>query len=353
MKIGIYDPYLDDIGGGERYMMTIAKVLAEKNQVDVFWDNESDLRKIEERFSLDLSRIKLVKNIFNGSVLFSQKQKTARIYDGIIILSDGSIPLLLSKKVYLHLQQPISYKLSLKDKIKLKKINKIFCNSAFTKNFIENNYKKKSELLYPPVSIFGKTANKENIIFHVGRFRVLNVKSQDYKKQQFMIDTFKKMVDDGLKNWKFVLAVSLNDQKDERFMVMKKSTEKYPIEFLINSNMNDLWRKGSKAKIYWHATGFGEDLKRNPHLAEHFGISTVESMGTGAVPVVINAGGQKEIVTDGVNGFLWDTQEEFIKKTLRLINDDKLLKSMSEKAFQSSKYFDESNFAKKVLEIIK
>ena len=38
MKIGIYDPYLDDIGGGEKYMMSIAEVLSLENIVDVLLD---------------------------------------------------------------------------------------------------------------------------------------------------------------------------------------------------------------------------------------------------------------------------------------------------------------------------
>lgn len=351
MKIGIFDPYLDDIGGGERYMMTVAKCLAEENDVDIFWDNEEDLRKIEVRFSLDLSDIKLVPNIFNYS--FIKKQKASKRYDIIIVLSDGSIPVLSSKKIYLHMQQPVAYRLSVKDKLKLKRINGIFCNSTYTKEFIETNYKIKCSLLYPPVSIFGNSKNKENIIFHVGRFRVMNVKTKDFKKQQVMIDTFKDLVDKGLRKWKFLLAVSLNDLSDPTFLAMKKSAKGYPIEFLINSPKDKLWEKGSRAKIYWHATGIGEDLKKNPHLAEHFGISTVEAMGVGAVPVVFNAGGQREIVTDSINGFLFNTKEELEKKTLRLVKDPELLSRMSMKAFDRSKEFDENNFGKEVSKIIK
>jgi glycosyltransferase involved in cell wall biosynthesis len=350
MKIGIYDPYLDDIGGGERYMMTIAKCLSTDNEVDVFWDELEDFEMIRDRFSLDLSKVRLTKNIFNLS--FIDKQLASRKYDAIIILSDGSIPILSAKKVFLHLQQPVSYSLSVKDKIKLKKIDKIFCNSKFTKNFVEDNYKIKCELLYPPVSIFGNNSKKENTIFHVGRFRVMNVKTQDYKKQQVMIDTFKSLVDGGLKNWKFLLAVSLPDENDETFIKMKNTTKNYPIEFLVNSDNKKLWKEGSKAKIYWHATGYGEDLKANPHYAEHFGISTVEAMGAGLVPVVINAGGQKEIVENGKNGFLWDSLEEFREKTLSLIDDQKLLSKLSLAAFQRAGDFDENNFCHNINKII-
>lgn len=354
MKIGFFDPYLDDIGGGERYMMTMASCFSKDNSVDIFWNDSADLKKIEERFSLDLSRINLVQNIFDPSFSFQQKLIKSKKYDAIIFLSDGSIPFLLSKKLFVHIQRPITQvNISSKDKLKLRRVSKIFVNSQFTKNYVDKIFGVNSHLLYPPVSINGAESKKENIILHVGRFRVLNVKAQDYKKQQVMIDAFKDLVDHGLKSWGFVLAVSLTDLKDPEFVKMQNSIKGYPIEFLINSNNKDLWRIGSKAKIYWHASGFGEDLKTYPELAEHFGISTVEAMGVGAVPVVINAGGQMEIVKDGVNGFLWDNLEEFKKKTLRLIDDEELWEKLSKKAFEDSKFFGEENFCKRVHELIK
>ena len=354
MKIGIFDPYTDDVGGGERYMLTIASCLAKEHTVDLFWDNKTDVKRIEERFSLNLSKINLVKNIFNGSVSFKDKILTTKKYDSLVFLSDGSIPFVLSKKLFLHIQQPItSISISSKDKLKLRRVNKIFVNSSFTKGFVDKTYGVRSELLYPPVSIFGNKNKKENIILHVGRFRVLNVRATDYKKQQVMIDAFKDLIDKGLKNWKFVLAVSLPDVNDERFVVMRNSAKNYPIEFIVNSNKDELWKTGAKAKIYWHASGFGEDLVNHPELAEHFGISTVEGMGVGAVPVAINAGGQKEIVKDGENGFLWNSLPEFKNKTLELINDQVLWEKMSKKAFEDSKFYDEENFCKKVNELIK
>ena len=351
MKIGIFDPYLDDNGGGERYMMTIAKCLSKENDVSIFWNNREELDKVNERFSLGLDKVKLEKNIFNFS--FIEKQKASRRFDLIIVLSDGSIPILSSKKLLLHMQQPTGNRLSIKDKLKLRRINGIFCNSEFTKKFIEKNYKVNCDLLYPPVSIFGNSEKKENIIFHVGRFRVMNVKASDYKKQQVMIDTFKSLVDKGLKDWKFLMAVSTNDVNENRFKTLISSAKDYPVDFLINSSKDELWKKGSKAKIYWHATGFGEDLNRNPHLAEHFGISAVEAMGVGAVPVVFNGGGQREIVENNVNGFLWDDLDEFREKTMKLIHDENLLEKMSAKAFERSKDFDEENFCHNLSKIIK
>ena len=47
MKAAIYDPYLDTLGGGERYMITAAQVLSENGyKVDVEWRDQSIKNKL-------------------------------------------------------------------------------------------------------------------------------------------------------------------------------------------------------------------------------------------------------------------------------------------------------------------
>jgi glycosyltransferase involved in cell wall biosynthesis len=104
-----------------------------------------------------------------------------------------------------------------------------------------------------------------------------------------------------------------------------------------------------QAKIFWHATGYGEDDQAHPELAEHFGMVTVEAMAAGCVPVVINKGGQPEIVEHGVNGFLWNTLAELRDYTLMLAGDEKLLARMSEAARSRANRFSRKNFVDQFL----
>lgn len=351
MRIGIYDPYLDDLGGGEKYMMSIAQVLSQNHDVSVFWDNQKDVDILLQRFTLDLSKVKIVKNIFSPDISILERLPKSRAYDAIIVLSDGSIPLLLSKKLFLHIQQPIGeIKKGLWTSFKLSRVTKIFCNSRFTKNFVENTFSTKTEVVYPPVPINMLQVKKENIILHVGRFRQTDLLTgaSDFKKQEVMIDAFKQMVENGLKNWKFVLAASVMDKDLSAFETMRTRAKGFPIEFLINKTNHNLWDAYSRAKIYWHASGYGEDLSLHPEYAEHFGISTVEAMGAGCVPVVINAGGQKEIVTDKENGLLWNSLKELQEKTLQLINKPVLLKKLSLNARDRAKDFSYEKFSEAV-----
>lgn len=356
MRIGIYDPYLDDLGGGEKYMMTIAECLSQGNQVEIFWDNASDIDKVNKRFNIDLSTIKIVPNIFSPKVNPLKRILATANYDIIIVLSDGSIPFSLSKKLFLHLQQPLENfnSRSLKGKIKLSRVNAIFCNSEYTKTFNEKRFKIKTTVIYPPVLLSPKDIKKENIILTVGRFRIKDVvaKIDDYKKLPVMISVFKEMVKNGLKNWKFVMAVSVQDKDAASFDILKKDSQGFPIEFLVNKTNNELWEIYSKAKIYWHASGYGEDLDAHPELAEHFGISTVEAMGAGVVPVVINAGGQREIVENGENGLLWNNPKDLLIKTQSLIKDEKLMGKLSANAVDASKKFGKDRFCRQINELI-
>lgn len=359
MKIGIFDPYLDDLGGGEKYMMKLALCLSRKHEVVVFWDKKDDFKRLEQRFLFDLSKVKLSKNIFSPEVSFLKRILTSRGFDAIIVLSDGSIPFVLSKKLFIHIQQPLKeFALkSFRDRIKFSRINAFFCNSNYTKSFIDQSYNTRSIIVYPPVEIFKKAVKKENIILNVGRLRVKNVDSAgspfDYKKQTVMIEAFKDMIKNGLKNWKFVLGVSVSDEDKKIFDAIQKTTEGFPIKFLVNENNKKLWDTYNRSKIYWHASGYGENLKEHPEYAEHFGISTVEAMGAGAVPVVFNAGGQKEIVTNGENGFLWNSLEELKEKTIEIIYNEKLWQKMSNEAEKRAGNFAGDRFCRGIAELIK
>jgi glycosyltransferase involved in cell wall biosynthesis len=116
----------------------------------------------------------------------------------------------------------------------------------------------------------------------------------------------------------------------------------------VNASLSVLTELYGKSRIFWCATGLGED--GIPHKMEHFGISTVEAMSAGCVPVVIRRGGQPEIVRDNVDGFCWNSVEELRNLTLKLANDDALLVEMSESSVEKSKDFGMDVFERRARE---
>lgn len=363
MRIGIYDPYLDTLSGGEKYMLTAASCLARNNEVNIFWDDESILDSANEKLSIDLSKTKITPNIFSSRTTLTGRIPKTLAYDLIFILSDGSIPLTLSSRTILHFQTPVEWIKGddLKTKIKLHKINKVICNSFFTKEYIDKKLHVDSLVIYPPCISSGqiinlntqkKQINKKNIILNVGRFNPLPSGSSS-KKQEEMINIFKKMYDGGLRNWEFNLAVSYRQESKQHIDKLQKMIENYPVKIYKNCSYQELEKLYLDAKIYWHAAGLGENLTQYPERAEHFGITTVEAMARGAVPVVISAGGQPEIVDDNINGFLWETEEELIRKTKKIINDDKLRIQMSELSLKKSSQFTTERFCAQIQTLLK
>ena len=86
---------------------------------------------------------------------------------------------------------------------------------------------------------------------------------------------------------------------------------------------------------------------------EHFGISTVEAMAAGCVPVVINRGGQSEIVEHGATGFLWDTLAELKEYTATLVSDEALRARMAEAARAAAQRFSREAFTEEFRRLLR
>lgn len=64
---------------------------------------------------------------------------------------------------------------------------------------------------------------------------------------------------------------------------------------------------------------------------EPFGLTTLESMACGTVPIVSSIAGSREVIIDGLNGFVIDTHDRKLlgQKILQLLKDQKLRKKIS------------------------
>lgn len=341
MKAAIYNPYLDTLGGGERYSLAFAKVLADSGYlVDLEWSDESIKLSLEKRFGIDLKNINVTPDIKKGEG-----------YDVCFWVSDGSIPLMHARNNILHFQVPF-HKVngkSLFNKMKFFRINKFVCNSQFTKSVIDKEFGIESIVLYPPVDTKNiKPKRKENIILYVGRFS----KILQGKGQEFLLTAFKKMYDNGLKDWKLVLAGGTEIGADIFLQELEENSKNYPVVIIKSPDFKMLKDLYGKSKIFWSASGFGHNENENPEKMEHFGITVVEAMSAGAVPIVFNGGGHKEIIDDCVNGYLWDNPEDLIEKTLQLIANNKTYRLLESEAKKKADTYSILRFEKELLSTI-
>lgn len=343
-KALIVSPYLDHLGGGERYMLSFASVLEGLGYSLYFgWDDLSSVQKILNLLNLNIASPNIaveIKHLYHHRNPLRMWQAT-RSYDLVVYLSDGSIPLLGGKRNILHMQVPfhnVGGK-NWKNMLKKSTIDYVVVNSLFTKQIVDKEYDIKSKVLYPPVESITCPPQKENIILSVGRFE----SSLNIKKQDVLIEAFKKLSID-LSDWKLVLVGGTTEESYPA--KLKDLAKDYNVEIITNATHQELCDLYSRAKIYWHAAGYLVDELKNPELVEHFGISTVEAISASAIPIVVGKGGQKEIVQDPQ--FLWETTDELVEKTKKLANLD--FKEVSH-YFDISLY-SSSQFAKNVSKLV-
>lgn len=356
MKVAIYSPYLDTFGGGERYIATIAEVLLGIAKVDILLDEHlfsfggQFLKKsLEDRFGLNLSNADFIKAPIGKGSNFLQRPIFLKQYDLLVYLTDGSIFIPSARRNILHIQTPLvgQPSKSVWGKIKLKLWDLIIYNSNFTKKWSEKNWPLKSEVIYPPVDTDKiKPLKKKKYILSVGRFfRFLKD-----KKHEFLIKVFKDLNQDKrAKDWSLHLVGSAAEGDKPYIDQLKNLAKGLPINFYPNMRYDDLIELYGHASVYWHASGFGE---QDPKKMEHFGISTVEAMAGGCVPVVISKGGQVETVEDGKSGLLWNSLDELKKYTLKLIENTDILEKLSREAQERAKSFSKAGFAKQILSLV-
>jgi GT2 family glycosyltransferase/glycosyltransferase involved in cell wall biosynthesis len=174
------------------------------------------------------------------------------------------------------------------------------------------------EVLAPPVQLLPLSLEKKPMILHVGRFFT----GGHCKRQDRLIEAFGRLIAQGV-SAELHLAGSIHPEGEHRayYDGLVRSAAGLPVFFHVNCSAGKLRQLYADSLIYWHATGFGHDVDLEPHRAEHFGISVVEAMSAGCIPIVLAAGGPAEIVTDGVNGFHFQTLPQLCELTRWLMQD--------------------------------
>lgn len=353
-RICLYDHALHFIGGGQKYGATIAEGLQKDFDVTYITNKPVTIKNIEDWYDLTLSKCKLKiielpickkEKLINPSKAETMAENPfAKVEDEVlnydVLINVNMVPhvnALALKNLFLcHFPD-----VNRLNHFYVAEYDTIIANSKYTEGWIKKRWKLNAdEIVYPPVDMQykGKPVKKENIILSVSRFE-----ETGSKKQLELIKEFKKL--DLGKNWKLILAGGA--LQNSKYLGRVKNLIKMlgvNAEIYENISNSDLKKLYSRAKIFWHACGLGVDETKNPHLIEHFGMTTVEAMQNGCVPVVINGGGQREIIEHGINGFKFKNEKELRKLTMRLISSEKLREDISKMAQKTAKKYNKANF---------
>lgn len=368
-KIAIYSPYFPTtIGGGERVLLETAAILKDAgHQVFIIFDKYQKLpisqkifwQKIEKKLNLSLQGLKVIQGPFGKNSSFFQRLLFTKRFDRFFYMTDGSFFVSLAKKNIVHFQIPLKKsKAKFLQKLKLKNWHIKTANSEFTKKVIEKNWQVRIDYIQRGCVDLAdfKPAEKTNLILTVGRF--FSAKNKKHcKKQDFLIKAYLKLIKTRkIKDWNFNLiggVVKGEDNIDFLKKVKSLAKKQSLIKVKTDVSFKEIKNNYAKASIYWHGAGYGIDEAENPEAVEHFGISVIEAMASGCIPVVVNKGGLKEIVINGKNGFVFETEEQLINITSRLMNNSKLRDKISKQAVLRARQFSKHKYKKQVKRIFK
>ncbi len=383
-KILILNPYVATMGGGEKHMGYLCQfmeeyynneveidILVHSNEVfDVFAPDFVTVEDLNRQFNMNLKHTRIRKIDLPRVDGYRQYLIDKRIIENITKEYDVFINFMFlsrhigkaKKNIYEVMFPPVQYHWEYTKTIfhklagayldwrYIRSYDVMISNSQFTNRWQTEYWGRaeKNVVVYPPVFSEKEIENryveskKKNIIISVGRFFV----AAHSKKQLEMVQFFVAH-QDIFGDYEYHLCGAVADNPDDRAYLQQVRDEAAKVNNVViheacsYETLMDLY---SQAKIFWHGTGYMVDEEKEPQKMEHFGITTVEAMSYGAVPVVINKGGQRETVEEGVNGFRWDNEEECVTKTKMLIEDDSLRQRLAKKSAELAKNYSIEKF---------
>ena len=356
------------MGGGEKYFCSALEALAtgSAHEVTLVLPEEGVIpARLKEHFHLTLDGVRI------AQVPARVRMPLLRSADMALILSNWyPVPVPPASSVYI-LQIPYGpigvrrivrdgmrgeFRESVKNLFRQSLLRKalrsagVIVYSRFVQEILERHHHIRSSVIYPPIDDFRRGGTKSRIILSVGRvFRGL----YNDKRYPFMIEAFKELSrrspDYG---WEYWIVGNCGEDAESRHYLeeLRGAAAGYPIVFHLNSPYSFLVDCYNRATVFWHAAGVGIDEARFPEQMEHFGMTTAEAMTAGCVPVVVNSGGQREIIAGGDCGVLWSAREELIAATRGLMENPDRTARMGAAARTRALTFDRANFSRRILD---
>jgi glycosyltransferase involved in cell wall biosynthesis len=362
-SLALYDHTLHLIGGGEKYGCTLAQALQDDFDVTLIAHQPVSTGDLMTWYDLDLSRcrVKIMPLEFfaarnRGRIdpdLVSRRTENPFL---AVSRESGNYDFFVNNSM-LEMVYPLA-NVSLfvchfperrkGDYFYVQHYPHLICNSLYTAAWIEKKWGlSPRHHIYPPVDMEpapGEMPAKEQVILSVARFE-----SGGSKQQLEMISAFARLRSEhprALRDWTLVLCggSAADNPYLDRIRASLEAQPALPVQLQVNIPLPVLRAWYGRAAIFWHFCGLGQS---NPANVEHFGMSTVEAMQNGCLPIVFDGGGQREIVENGVSGFRFASARELREQTLRALADPELRRPIAAAARARGADFNRAVFAAK------
>ncbi|AEH08553.1 glycosyltransferase [Candidatus Frankia meridionalis] len=222
----------------------------------------------------------------------------------------------------------------------------VMANSAYTRDWIRRLWRTDADLLYPPIQVarLAPAEERERSVLSVGRLFAPGLGHA--KRQLEMVRWFGELYRSGaLPGWRMHVVGGCEDSQLPYLEQIRDAARGLPVEIHPNAPRHEVERLLSTCSVFWSATGYGEDVDRRPWTAEHFGMTTVEAMAGGCVPVVIDSAGQREIVRHGLDGFRWTSPQQLASFSRRLATEDGMRRRLAASAIARAQEYSDTAFA--------
>lgn len=341
-RVLVFDPYIATMGGGEQYCLHFAHVLSEGADVTVGGTNPPSVER--------LARMGLPTGPHVVAMDDKEFSAQSEFFDTSVVLTNRVPPTSRSLRSILIVQFPFpgSWMRTPWRALNRSRIlggYEPVCYSEFVRGWCRTRWRITPTVISPPLLFESRDpARKDDVILSVGRF----FRGEHSKRQDVLIEAFRRMSQRLPQTWRLVLAGGIRDDHESASYLrsLKEAARGLRVDFVVNASARELSDLYSTSSIFWHAAGYRRPTG-HPERAEHFGMTTVEAMSNGLVPLVYPDGGQNEIVTDQ-SGCFWRTFEELEISTFQLVGDPSLRRELAEHARSESQRFSYERFARAV-----
>jgi GT2 family glycosyltransferase/glycosyltransferase involved in cell wall biosynthesis len=341
------------MGGGERYLLSLAASLSRSHVVSLAFPGPySQLRlgNIQDALGLDIQTFPLID--------VTRRPLSRLACDLFVNLGNSFVPHVapVGRKNLYVCQFPFddAHDVSVDAAQRLLVWDEVFVYSEFARTRFMHKARRVGastvpSVVAPPCTMLSAGDERDQLeIVTVGRF----FEAGHSKRQDVAVAALRELVEAGVPARLHVVGgVSTHDEARTFFARVQSSAKGLPVNFYPDATRQQLARIVGRSLFYWHCSGLGVPMS-DPERMEHFGISVVEAMAAGCVPVVADRGGPAAFVSEVDPSLLATGAPDYARLTGALWKDPARRRQLAEKAAVVAQRYSHASFAEAVSDAV-